>query len=926
MKRKNKHLSFILAICVVLSLCIQYLPSYATNNIDTHITEISTATDATQTDAATATDADFSNNTDTSAEQAAPLINCLIIGHNSLNTAEEQYIVIDVSCNEKPITTATLSYKHTDTGNIVSVPVNTILDTTLLFTFIPEVQGEYSIIELCVTADNSTHIIDISGTGIDARFGVDTYVETTPDDIICENEVDEEATGVIITDLSTGENLESSDVAEAIADVSISGRMTSSLNDDLIIVIDPGHGNNGDPGAVYTWNNVTYIERDINLTIAKYCKERLEQYGGVTVYLTRTDNSSGLALSATDGQELGEIVQFAKDKNADLLVSIHNNASTNSNTHGSEVYYPNSNYNSSISLDGKGIANKVLENLVTLGLYNRGAIIKNSQDNTLYPDGSLADYYGIVRQSKLAGFPGIIVEHAYMSNSSDAITYLGSDAALKELGYADADAIAEYFGITSYSTVYNGVDYSKVFDFNYYRNAYPDIKATYGYNAEAILKHFVLYGINEGRRGNANFDVYSYKNGYSDLRQAYGNNLKSYYTHYIHYGYYEGRTATGITSLQNPVTTYNGVNYSKVYDYNYYISVNPDVAKVYGNDDVATLKHFVNYGMAEGRRAKASFDVYSYKNAYLDLRKAYGNNLKSYYTHYMLYGYKEGRITTNVTNIQNPATIYNGVDYSSVYDYYFYTNNHPDIKKAYGNDDVATLKHFVNYGMAEGRQAKSSFNVFYYKNNYIDLFKAYGNNLSAYYKHYMYYGIKECRVANKQILTSIMAPTDTTVAQMVAYYTANATYPSYYATSDAPSIEDFCQIYIDECAAEGVNASIAFCQAMKETGFLRYGGAVTINQYNFAGLGATDDGGTPASFSSVREGIRAQVQHLKAYASCDSLNNACVDPRFSLVTRGTAPYVQWLGINENPYGRGWASAINYGYSILNDYVSKLKLY
>ncbi len=66
---------------------------------------------------------------------------------------------------------------------------------------------------------------------------------------------------------------------------------------------------------------------------------------------------------------------------------------------------------------------------------------------------------------------------------------------------------------------------------------------------------------------------------------------------------------------------------------------------------------------------------------------------------------------------------------------------------------------------------------------------------------------------------------------------------------------------------------MAFTQAMKETGFLRYGGAVKIEQYNFAGIGATDDGGTPASFESVRLGVRAQVQNLKAYASSESLNN-----------------------------------------------------
>ena len=134
---------------------------------------------------------------------------------------------------------------------------------------------------------------------------------------------------------------------------------------------------------------------------------------------------------------------------------------------------------------------------------------------------------------------------------------------------------------------------------------------------------------------------------------------------------------------------------------------------------------------------------------------------------------------------------------------------------------------------------------------------------------------------------------------------------------------DFCRIYVEECTAEGVKPEVAFCQTMKETGFLTFGGDVSITQYNFAGLGATGNGATGDSFSSVREGVRAQVQHLKAYASTASLSYPCVDKRFSYVSRGCAPYVEWLGISENPYGKGWATAKKYGYSIVNGYISKL---
>ena len=56
------------------------------------------------------------------------------------------------------------------------------------------------------------------------------------------------------------------------------------------------------------------------------------------------------------------------------------------------------------------------------------------------------------------------------------------------------------------------------------------------------------------------------------------------------------------------------------------------------------------------------------------------------------------------------------------------------------------------------------------------------------------------------------------------------------------------------------------------------------------------------------------------------MNNACVDSRFEYVSRGTAPYVEWLGINENPYGKGWATGKNYGYNIVNLYIAKLFKY
>lgn len=189
----------------------------------------------------------------------------------------------------------------------------------------------------------------------------------------------------------------------------------------------------------------------------------------------------------------------------------------------------------------------------------------------------------------------------------------------------------------------NGVDYTAVFDGSYYVNKYPDVKAAVGTDLWMAFHHFLNYGMAEGRQGKETFDVNSYRNQYADLRAAFGNDLKSYYMHYIANGKKEGRAGTGCKTLQGAVTVYNGVDYSAVFDYNYYISNNSDIKAAFGNDDVAVLAHFVNYGMSEGRRASEEFDVNVYKRNYSDLRSAFGNDLKSYYIHYMTNGKAEGR-------------------------------------------------------------------------------------------------------------------------------------------------------------------------------------------------------------------------------------------------------------------------------------------
>lgn len=295
------------------------------------------------------------------------------------------------------------------------------------------------------------------------------------------------------------------------------------------------------------------------------------------------------------------------------------------------------------------------------------------------------------------------------------------------------------------STKYNGKDYSAVYDFEYYISHYDDMYDLYRNNPDGAIEHFVEHGMSEGRQASEEFNVYTYRNRYADLRSGYGSDLKGYYLHYIDYGKSEERSGTGTAYVTETVTVYKGVDYSAVYDLAYYMAHHDDLRAVYANDDYAALEHFVEHGMAEGRQASEEFNVYSYKNRYADLRSGYRNDLKGYYMHYVNYGKAEGRIGTGADTMMGYTTVYQGIDYASVYDFDYYMANHEDLRNVYSDDDYAALEHFVEHGMSEGRQASEEFNVYTYRNRYADLRKGYGSDLKGCYMHYVMYGKQEGR-------------------------------------------------------------------------------------------------------------------------------------------------------------------------------------
>ena len=203
---------------------------------------------------------------------------------------------------------------------------------------------------------------------------------------------------------------------------------------DKIVVLDPGHGGKF-AGAQYYGR----AEEDLNLATALACKAYLEShYAGVQVYLTREAN---VALADTIGADLTARAQFAQDMGADILVSLHYNASNNHTASGALVFVSNS---ANVAVVCRDLANAILAQLATTGLQNRGPVTTAS--NQYFDEfGNPLDYYAINRQSANRGIPGIIVEHCFMDHDTE---YIDTDEKIAHLGVLDAIGIANYLGLT----------------------------------------------------------------------------------------------------------------------------------------------------------------------------------------------------------------------------------------------------------------------------------------------------------------------------------------------------------------------------------------------------------------------------------------------------------------------------------------------
>ena len=641
----------------------------------------------------------------------------------------------------------------------------------------------------------------------------------------------------------------------------------TSRSKQYTFVLDAGHGG-WDSGA--SANGL--LEKDLTLKIARYCREELQKYFGANVLMTRDSDSSVTGVADTS-QELLARSQIARDNNADLFVSFHINAGGG---RGAEVWIPrDASWHQSFHELGESLAQKILDRLAAIGLVNRGSksdYYDLNGNQLYYPDGSNADSLAVIRHCREYGIPAVLVEHGFIDQKNDA-ALLSDEAYLKKLGQADAEAIAEQFNL------------SKVAKPNASISEMRDGKVTLSWDAVPGAEKYAIALCNaDGSFSTYTLDckdtkyiVDNLKNGnsYSFLVQAY---VSGSWTPFTSDDFTSCRLipcpeVVARQSGDGEVTlTWNGVSGAECYavaermpDGSFRTFTLTESGTSYTVRDLAN-------GVEHRFLVQAQFDGIwsSYADQYLVSATPEGTVKPSVKAEP-----SDGEVTLTWGRVPGAERYAVAVRTAAGYSTYTY--------------DCESESYTVR-GLRNGQ-------------SYRFLVQAWnGRSWSPFTEA----DLVECTTPG----TPIMGDSRATVSKLIDCYVASGyQYPAVYAEKGAPEISDFCRLVFEEASFEGVRPEVLFAQAMYETGWLQFGGSVKAEQCNFGGLGAVNTTAAGTSFDDVQIGLRAQVQHLKAYASTDPLVLECVDSRFDLVQRGVAPTLEELNGRWAVPGEGYGQRI-----------------
>ena len=990
------------------------------------------------------------------SEEIEMALNYLYINEAEQQEGEQQSIVLSWGNENTQVNNISLTLEN-ENGEQTILEATKKSDELYLYEHIFS-QGVYHVSNVHVATDESEKDFTAEELEIDAYFGVGKTPNESAKSSYIEMESVEEgedsantAASVETSVVSIGENGEETAEAsigaalEAQGVTARSGKARSARAKNVVVVLDPGH----DSKHAGAYGNGVH-EEVATLKIAKYCKEELEQYGGITVYMTRESAACPFPNSKDNIDDIKQRTAWAKTKGADVFVSFHLNSNNSSSPNGAEVYYPKT------SSGGAALAQKIQGELVALGLKNRGT----KANETL----------AVINSSMRNGFPGVLIEHAFVSNSSDANNYLNSDAKLKKLGVADAKGIASYFGLSKGKWVQDSKGWKYEVNGKYVISQWMTIGGEkYYFDAEGYrvigwqtIRSQKYYFMPDGHMhmGWLSFgDTYYYMMPDGHMHTGWLSFGNTYY-----YMNQDGMRVTGWQTIAGQKYYFmpdghrhtGWLSFGQTYYYmmpdghmhtgwlsfgSTYYYMNQDGVRVTGWQTIDGKEYYFDKNGIRTQSVKKNGWItdggkkYYYKNGEKQIGWQMIDNQTYYFMpdghmhtgwlsfgqtyYYMMpdghmhtgwlsfgstyyYMNQDGVRVTGWQIIDGKEYYFdkNGIRTQSVKKNgwitdggkkYYYKNGEKQIgwqmidnQTYYFMPDGHMHTGWLSFGqtyyymMPDGHMHTGwlSFgSTYYYMNQdgvrvtgwqtianqryyfmpdghrhtgWLSFGQTYYYMMPDGHMHtgwlsfgstYYYMNQDGVRVTGWQTIDGkdyyfdsngvrkdgypIEGKSEVTISQMIKMYKKqNKMYPSQaLAKGGAPTIEDFVNIVYQEAGVEGIKAEVVFCQSMLETGWLQFGGDVKVEQFNFAGLGATGGGVAGADFSSygkdgVRMGIRAQVQHLKCYANKEALINPCVDPRWGEWLRGKAPYVEWLGIKENPYGTGWAAGADYGNNIV----------